>query len=151
MQRGLSPILGIVLLVAVTVSLSATVLVASPEIGTESQKMVHFSVAADGDTGEIVLTHEGGDTVDATRLQVEIEIDGEPLAHQPPVPFFSATGFHSGPTGPFNHKSDPEWRAGETASLRVASTNDPQLVAGSRVTVRITSDSSVLYEETVTA
>jgi hypothetical protein len=66
-----------------------------------------------------------------------VRIDGEPLAKQPPVPFFAAAGFESGPTGPFNAATDGTWRAGQTAAIRIASTNSPQLSDGAVVTVRI--------------
>lgn len=81
------------------------------------------------------MTHRGGDAVVPADLRVRVRVDGEPLAEQPPVPFFAAEGFESGPTGPFNSATDGEWRAGETGSLRVADTNDPSLRPGATVEV----------------
>jgi hypothetical protein len=93
------------------------------------------TLAVEGD--RLVLTHRGGEAVDVRPLEVIVRVDGEPLAHQPPVPFFSARGFRPGPTGPFNAAADPRWEPGERASVRVASTNRPSVVAGARVTVEL--------------
>ncbi|QCJ48526.1 type IV pilin [Haloprofundus sp. MHR1] len=94
-----------------------------------------LSLTATGETLQFV--HRGGETLDVRRLELRVSVDGEPLEHHPPVPFFSASGFRPGPTGPFNSAADPEWRAGETASVAVAGTNDPELTVGSSVTVDV--------------
>ncbi|QZY00980.1 type IV pilin [Halobaculum rubrum] len=87
--------------------------------------------------GTITLTHRGGDTLDVRRLRVVIRVDGSRLRHQPPVPFFAARGFDSGPTGPFNLASDHAWSAGESTSVTPAGTNHPELRPGSRVEVSL--------------
>jgi len=43
----------------------------------------------------------------------------------------------NGPVGPFNSAYSGSWTAGETASLRVASTNEPTLRPGARVGVQL--------------
>ena len=93
------------------------------------------TLTVDGD--RLVLDLRAGDPIDVARLDVTVSVDGESLAHQPPVPFFSARGFHPGPTGPFNAASDGRWEPGERASVRVASTNRPIPRAGDRVTVEL--------------
>ena len=92
------------------------------------------TLAVEGD--RITLTNRGA-AVDVRRLTVRVRVDGTPLAHQPPIPFFSARGFRPGPTGPFNAGADPTWGSGERASFRVASTNRPSVDAGDRVTVEL--------------
>lgn len=87
--------------------------------------------------GHILLRHEGGDVLDVRELQVRILVEGEPLENQPPVPFFSAEGFKSGPTGPFNPAADPDLRAGESASLSIAGTNEPTVAAGDLIVVEL--------------
>ena len=82
----------------------------------------------------------GGDSIDAASLELRVRIGGEPLERQPPVPFFSAHGFESGPTGPFNSAKTGQWRAGEAASFRIAETNAPTPSAGDTVTIRIIVD-----------
>ena len=82
--------------------------------------------------------------MDIGSASVRVAVDGEPLTHQPPVPFFAARGFHGGPTGPFNVAADPSWTVGETASLRVAATNSPELRVGTTLTVRVLVDGQVV-------
>lgn len=93
------------------------------------------TLTVDGD--RLVLDHRAGDPIDVARLDMLVRVDDEALAHQPPVPFFAARGFHPGPTGPFNAASDGSWEPGERASVRIASTNHPVPRAGDRVTVEL--------------
>ena len=106
------------------------------------------TLAVDGD--RLVLTHRAGEPVDVRRLDVVVRVDGDPLRHQPPIPFFSARGFRPGPTGPFNAAADPTWNVGERASVRLASTNRPQVHAGARVTVTLRYDGQQLATLTAT-
>lgn len=135
-DRATSPVVGVVLLTALTVvaatAVGAAVVVDPPEPAPTA------AVALEADaSGEVRVTHNGGDPLGPDSLRVRVRVDGDPLAEQPPVPFFSARGFESGPTGPFNSATGGEWRAGETASFRVAATNDPQLRPGATVALRL--------------
>jgi hypothetical protein len=94
-----------------------------------------LALRADAGTDRLVVTHRAGEPLAPDRLSVRVLIDGRPLAHQPPVPFFAAAGFRSGPTGPFNSRADGPWTRGEEAGLRLAATNRPALRPGRRVTV----------------
>ncbi|SFF81809.1 Protein of unknown function [Halopelagius inordinatus] len=143
--RALSPVVGVVVLVGLTVAVAAVVgagaVAFAPEDAATDRSRgqpsagVALSLTADGDTA--TLTHEAGRPLSVRRLRVRVEVDGTPLRHQPPVPFFSARGFRSGPTGPFNAASDGTWSVGERASFAVAGTNDPALEAGRTVTVTV--------------
>lgn len=134
--RATSSTVGVALLAFVAVLAAVVVgtatLAATPE--TEPPR-VSVAAEADADTDRIALTHRGGDALAVDRLRLVVSVDGRRLAHQPPVPFFSARGFESGPTGPFNVAADGRWRVGETAAVRVASTNSPQVTPGSRIRV----------------
>ncbi len=137
-DRGVSPVLGAVLLVALTVvaaALFGTLAFGQAAALDGPAPRATFTVDAVGD--RISLVHDGGDAVAVGPLSVEISVDGTPLRHQPPVPFFAARGFRGGPTGPFNPSSDGAWTAGETASVRVAGTNAPALTPGATVTVEL--------------
>ncbi len=136
MTRAAAPVVGVVLLVAVTVASAAGLGVLLAVTPPAAAPVASFDCTATSD-GEIRLVHRGGEPVDPARLRVRIRVDGRPLAEQPPVPFFAARGFGSGPTGPFNSAYSGRWTAGETASLRVASTNRPALEAGATVEVRL--------------
>jgi hypothetical protein len=133
--RAYAPVAA-VLLVAVTVVAAAGVFAFVPSLPGEPPERRGVAAEAAGD-GTVALTLLSGPAVDAGRLDVRVEVDGEALARQPPVPFFSAAGFVSGPTGAFNAASDDDWRVGETVTFRVAGTNDPVPAAGDRVRVEL--------------
>lgn len=99
-----------------------------------------LALRADAATDGLRLTHRGGDPLDARTFALRVRVEGRPLRHQPPTPFFAARGFRSGPTGPLNVADDPRWTAGERARLRLAATNAPLLDPGDRVTVTILVD-----------
>jgi len=136
-ERALTPIAG-VLLLAITVVLAGGVVTATIDAPPEPAPTASLSLSATDD--RVTVTHRGGDALDASELDVRVRVDGEPLARQPPVPFFSAAGFRPGPTGAFNAATDGDWRVGASASFRVAETNDPTLEPGRTVTVEISID-----------
>lgn len=134
--RGSAPV-AVVLLVGLTVLLAAGV---GAALTSPSLQAPPRYVTVDGEAsadGTITLEHAGGAAVDVRRLDVTVTVDDTPLTYQPPVPFFSARGFYSGPRGPFNAAADPAWTAGEIASLSVAGTNDPPLTPDSEVVVTL--------------
>jgi len=135
------------LLIAVVLG-TAAVAVA---VGTlpDGPPVVAASLSVDGE--RVTLVNRAGEAVDVRHLDVVVRVDGTPLRHQPPVPFFSAPGFRPGPTGPFNAAADPTWDPGERASLRVASTNRPAIRAGDRVTVELRYEGRRLVRLSTTA
>lgn len=135
--RALTPIAG-VLLLAITVVLAGGVVTATLGAPPEPAPTASLSLSATDD--RVTVTHRGGDALNASELDVRVRVDGEPLARQPPVPFFSAAGFHPGPTGAFNAATDGDLRVGGSASFRIAGTNDPTLEPGRTVTVEISVD-----------
>lgn len=147
MTRAVSTPLGVTLLALLAVLVAAVVGAGALGIAgsatTDASRPVVLSATASAD-GTVELTHRSGPPLDVEELRVTVAVDGEELAHQPPVPFFAAKGFHGGPTGPFNPAADARWTAGETASVRVAGTNDPDLAAGRTVTVRLSRDGRVV-------
>lgn len=149
--RGVTPVVGVILLVGVTVVLALSVgaVLTTPDL--RETPSASLSLVVDSADDRIALTHEGGDTLDVSALDLTVEIDGTELDHQPPVPFFAADGFRAGPTGPFNSKSPDRWRAGERAGVRLADTNNPSLTGDSEVTVSLAVDGAVICEETATA
>ena len=137
-DRAVSPALASVLLVGITVlgaALVGTVAFGQVAALDDPAPQATFSLSATGD--RISLVHERGDAVAVGPLRVEVAVDGESRAHQPPGPFFAAEGFHGGPSGPFNPSERGAWTAGETASFRVAGTNAPALEPGAELTVEL--------------
>ncbi|MFW5999931.1 MAG: type IV pilin [Halorubrum sp.] len=132
----MAPVAG-VLLIAITVVLAGGVAAAAIDgPGVTPPPSAALSLSATDD--RIAIDHRGGDPIDVSAVTVRVSVDGEPLAEQPPVPFFSAAGFRPGPTGAFNAAGGDTLRVGDTATFRVADTNDPTLEPGRRVTVEIT-------------
>ena len=134
----MAPVAG-VLLIAITVVLAGGVATAALDGPSETvPPSAVLSLSATDD--RIAVSHRGGDPIDVAAVTIRVSVDGEPLDEQPPVPFFSAAGFHPGPTGPFNAAGGDTLRVGNTATFRVADTNDPTLEPGRTVTVEITAD-----------
>lgn len=138
-DRGVVPVVGAVALLAVTACLGAVAgsiaLAATPGDRADPGPTVALSLSVAND--RVSVTHRGGTVIDAREVGLRVTVNGTPLAEQPPVPFFAASGFRAGPTGPFNAAADPRWGAGETASFRVAGTNAPTLAPEARVAVRV--------------
>ena len=133
--RATVPVVATATLLAVTVVLAAAVGgLALDRVPDDRPKAVALSLTVEEE--RITLLHRGGPALDVRELRIRASVGGTPLADQPPVPFFSASGFAPGPTGPFNSASDPEWTAGETAGFRIAGTNRP--VPGRGATVEVT-------------
>ena len=151
MQRGISPVVGVALLAFLTILLALTVGAAVPSLSDEPPPRAQLSVSANASADRIAITHHSGSALDVTDLRVAVAVDGTELTHQPPVPFFAARGFRSGPTGPFNTASPDDWRAGQTAGFRIASTNNPTLDPGATVAVTVATDRTILLETTTTA
>jgi hypothetical protein len=137
-SRGYAPVAA-VLVVAVTVLAAASVAVALPALPGEPPPQRAISTDATAD-GRVAVTLLSGDAVDVQEAEVRVSVNGDPLRHQPPVPYFAASGFYGTPTGPFNVAADPAWRVGETAALRVAGTNAPLPAAGDTVAVAVAVD-----------
>jgi hypothetical protein len=125
-----------VLLVALTVLAAGSVALALPQLPGEPPPKRTISVEATAD-GRVRMMLRSGPQLDARSVDVRLAVDDESLHHQPPVPFFAADGFRGGPTGPFNVAADPTWQVGETASVRVAGTNEPTPTAGATLRIRL--------------
>lgn len=152
MPRSSVSLLGAVLLVGVTVLLVVVLTVAVTGFApTEPAEAVVIEASADAATGRVSLDHVSGPPLDVRQVTIRVEIDGEPLVHQPPVPFFSASGFYSGPTGPFNSAADPAWTVGETASFEIAHSNHPPLVPGVEVSVTVSRDGRLVARASTAA
>jgi hypothetical protein len=132
MTRGGAPV-ALAVAVVVAVAVGGVALGALPS----DRPTAAVTLVVDPGSDRLTLAHRGGDPLDVRRLRLRVRVDDRPLDHQPPVPFFAARGFRSGPTGPFNARSDPRWRPGERASLRLAGTNAPLVDPGDRVAVTV--------------
>jgi FlaG/FlaF family flagellin (archaellin) len=136
-ERALAPVAGALLLLLcalLAAGVAASALSASP--GDPAPRAA-FDLEVDPATDAVTVVHAGGDPVQPNRLRLRVTVDGEALARQPPVPFFAARGFRSGPRGPFNAGWNGSWRVGQVARFRLAATNAPGIEAGDDVRVRL--------------
>ena len=149
-SRGSTAVIGVVILCGLVVLLAAAVggsLLSQPATINDHDSAA-ISLAVDGET--LTVTHDHGESLDVESLRMRVRVDGEPLAEQPPIPFFSASGFQPGPTGPFNSARDSTWEVGESASLTLAGTNSPEIESGSTVSVQFYQDDTrIATAETV--
>lgn len=145
MTRATAPVLGAVLLVGVTVLLAVALTVAAAGFAPPEAADRHvIDVTADAASGRVTIEHVAGPPLDVRTITLQVTLDDEPLVHQPPVPFFAATGFYGGPTGPFNPAADPTWHVGEVGSFRIAGTNAPTPSPGTTLSVALHRDGRVL-------
>ena len=142
MSRAVSSALGVLLLTALTlvlVAVAGVAVISTVPAVTESPTAAHervvLSASANATSGRLDVVHEAGPDLDVRGIEVRISVDGSRLAHQPSVPFYSAPGFGSFPSGPFNPVSDPRWERGERASLVLTGENADPLARG--VVVRV--------------
>lgn len=137
-RRATASVVAVALLVLLAVGLAGVLAAGLGAVAPpEPPPRAALELSADAGADRVALTHLGGDPLDVRRLRLRVSVDGTGLAHQPPVPFFAARGFRAGPTGPFNSAAAPRWTPGETASLRLASTNAPALAPGARVRAEV--------------
>lgn len=135
-DRAIAPAVGVVLLLGLCSVLAAvTLFIVWPVAITGSSPSAAISGSVDASANVVTLEHAGGDTLQLETITFELYIDQVPLAEQPPIPFFSATGFHSGPTGPFNSATANTWCVGERGSFTLAHTNEPLPDANTSVRV----------------
>lgn len=145
MARAVAPVVGVALLLVITVVAATAIGTAVTDVEpSELADDVAVAVTADASDNRITLRHAGGDALNVSEVSVTISVEGQDLAHQPPIPYFAAEGFVGAPTGPFNEAADPRWSAGERASLELASTNEPTIEPGDRVAVTLSTDETEL-------
>lgn len=137
--RGVSPVIGTVVLIALTICLVAAVAVGLGSMASTPAPThtAAFDLSANEADQSVAIRHVAGDSIDVRELSVRVTVGGTSLKHQPSVPFFSEVGFDGGPTGPFNERADSTWSAGETAEFRLARTNEPSIDAGDQVVVTL--------------
>lgn len=153
MSRAVAPVLGTLLLVALTVSLAAVVGAGALSVPTDLQREspVVLSAAVNSTADSLTLAHESGPPINVREVDVVITVDGTPLRYQPPVPFFNEDGFESSPTGPFNYGSDHIWTSGEHTTIRLDANNAPRFDRGSSIVVRIYHDDALVARVQTTA
>lgn len=145
--RGVSPVIGVVILIALTLVLGVIVL--SFGVPHLSGTTPHASIdgTVDAEENKIRLVHSGGEPLPVDQLRFHVTVDGESLKHHPSYPFSSNTGFVGFPSGAFNPSSSGQWRPGEAGSFVLARTsNGPMPDVDSRVIVQTYVDETLVSE-----
>ncbi len=125
---AVSPVIGVILMVAITVILAAVIATFVLGLGDQvsnTAPQASFSTDYDSDKGEVTVTHDGGDSIKASNL------------------YFRGSGFDTG-NGAANEidANNDKWPDANASS-------NSKVVAGDRVAVMVSDDSydfSVVYE-----
>lgn len=103
-ENAVSPVIGVVLMVAITVILAAVIGSFVLGLGSSTSATPQASFEFDYDSGQVTVTHDGGDTIDAADLSItesdtsttiSVTASGDVSAGTELV---SATGYDSGET-----------------------------------------------------
>lgn len=147
-RRAVSPVIATILILAIVVSLAATLSVFLLDIGESvrnpgpnvAESTGEFVAGADGDQQVVRITHVAGDTVDVKNIEIIVRApDCNKQARLVDLPgdgFFDYTladeniegddfisqGFRADNQGPIYADEDDRWTAGETVSFRISKT-----------------------------
>lgn len=151
-SRAITPVVGILVFLVITVLLATTVAAGLVTVApTDPDLEPAFDLSVTAADGSITIDYLRGEPIDVREVTLSVTVDGDPLDEQPPVPFFAANGYEGGPTGPFNEAADPHWVAPETAGFRLAETNEPLPDPGDEVAVTIVVENEPVAEKRTTA
>ena len=91
-DEAVSPVIGVILMVAITVILAAVIGTFVLGLGDQVQDTApQASFTFDFGTGDVTITHDGGDSIDATTASLNTTVDGTEVVD-------SGTGSYSGGT-----------------------------------------------------
>ena len=135
-HKAVSPVIGVILMVAITVILAAVIGAFVLGIGSSQESMPQATVAfdypsadyddgLDGDT--IDLTHDGGGTFDAS--QMDVTVNGETASDLSTNTGFISSSWSSATS------------AGDTTTLTEPGSGSPEFASGSDVTITWTASS----------
>lgn len=82
-DRGVSPVIGVILMVAITVILAAVIGTFVLGLGNQmgqSAPQASFGADYDGSADELQITHEGGDKMAASDLSVVVDGNSDPIS-----------------------------------------------------------------------
>ncbi|PSQ29806.1 type IV pilin [Halobacteriales archaeon SW_6_65_46] len=127
-DSAVSPVIGVILMVAITVILAAVIGTFVLGLGSNVQSVPSAQFSFDYDSGatEVTVTHDGGDTIAATSLSVNS--DGSTTAWGSAKSGGGATEVSSGNSATFDYSSGEEVRviwnpeSGDTSQTLATST-----------------------------
>lgn len=159
-ERGVSPVIGVILMVAVTVILAAVLGTFVLDYGGRAggtAPAVSLAVGAETATNNVTISHRGGDPLRAadTRVQVEkLNESGPEFARYDAATGESALSVGEEARVTMGSTEDGvDWPAGGPVEYTNGADEFGALSAGDRVTVTVidTASQRVVFEATVTA
>ena len=149
---AVSPVIAVILMVAITVVLAATVYVWVSGFGGSNQKMANTQLGATGGNGKIVLKHLSGDAIPAGSWKVSLVPAGESTAYCTTV---TTAELGAGSSFSFGYRTaDNDGAATACVNGLPASTNSgAALVAGEKYTLTVFDalSNTVLLSKEITA
>ena len=157
--RGVSPVIGVILMVAITVVLAAVIGAYVLDFGqtvSDGTPPASLAVAANANENNVTLDHVGGDALDAAELRIVVEktnASGTESATYRATAASSVLAVGREAHVTMGTATDGvDWPAGGSLEYTNADDEFGNLATGDRVTVTIidTSGQRVVYETTVT-
>ena len=110
-ERAVSPVIGVILMVAITVILAAVIATFVTDLGSDQQQAPQASLNFEGTVsgGTVTATHTGGDSID----KANVEFTGSAVS-SPPVSWTFASG-----SDPIGAGDSADVSVGSTGTLRV--------------------------------
>jgi flagellin-like protein len=156
-DRAVSPVIGVILMVAITVILAAVIGTFVLGLGdslSNTSPQAQLSLSADAANDEIEFSHSGGDTLQSDRTRIVVTFNStQSLTLEP------ASGTNGsisvGDTATLNTSSDPAAFDGSSGWAGVFNANNGQqgISPGQAIEIQVidTQSSQVIYETEVTA
>jgi len=153
-DRGVSPVIGVILMVAITVILAAVIGTFVLDLGNNAGKSApsaSLAVTTNINANNVTITHKGGDGLDSAQTRVIVTIDGSKATFNPTSSSHVLSVGGDAVVDVSQNKID--WDP-STAGYEYSSTDTLNtLSSGSQVKVQLidTESQRVIYETTVTA
>jgi flagellin-like protein len=145
-DSGISPVIGIILIIAITLVLSVVVFatVNAYEVKEPVFANIEIESVNISNQQEVVLVHKGGDSIDISDISIMISVNGETLKNNlknlpvtgTPYGFSHALGGVFWGT-PGNQSHDNIWDPGDKGGFNIATSNNTVLNSGDQLKVTI--------------
>jgi flagellin-like protein len=145
-DSGISPVIGIILIIAITLVLSVVVYATVSAYEVKDPVFANIEIESVDlfNHQEVVLVHKGGDSIDVSDISIMISVNGETLKNNlinlpvtgTPYGFTHALGGVFWGT-PGNQSHDNIWDPGDKGDFNIATGNNTVLHSGDQLKVTI--------------
>lgn len=119
-ERGVSPVIGVALLIAITVVLAAVIGFVVLDAGTgpgTDQPSARLAMTGDASNDELTLNHEGGDPINTKNVIIKSSATGVNKKRLFNVSSVTATTLQTGDSVDLSSYSGNDFSSGETVTL----------------------------------